>query len=388
MGHGVQHIHDALFLGDGGKDDGHVVEGREAAAERFLIIAQRIAVLDEEIPFVHHHHAGFPVALDEVEDAHVLGFHAGGGVNHQHTDIGMLDGTDGTHHRVKLQVFAYLGFLAHAGGIHQHEFVPELVIISGYGIARGARHRGDDVAVFAQQGVGQGRFAHVRLAHDGNVRQVGTIILGGRFLLRKLAHHLVQQVAGAAAVGRRDAPHLAQAQRVELVRIVQFFAGIHFVHHQQDGLARTAQQVGDFGVVIGDARGGLDQEEHQVGLFDGDAHLLADFALEHIVGVGGPSAGVHYREFVTAPFAFAVVAVAGDARRLIDDGLPHAYKAVEQGGFPHIGATHDRYQTHIIVIFRFRRNCSRRRLRLPHRRRLSWTDVSARGWLLPPRACI
>ncbi len=45
-------------------------------------------------------------------------------------------------------------------------------------------------------------------------------------------------------------------------------------------------------VEIGDAVGGVYNEEDDVGLFDGDVHLFVDFLLEDIFGVYHPTAGV------------------------------------------------------------------------------------------------
>ena len=164
-----------------------------------------------------------------------------------------------------------------------------------------------------------------------------------RFLLRQELDDLVEQVARSAAVGRGDAPDLAEAQTVELVGIVHLFAGIDLVDAQDDRLLAAAQQVGDLGVVVGDAGGGFDHEEDHVGLVDGDDHLLADLFFEGVVRTGGPAAGVDDRELGAAPVAFAVMAVAGDARGLIDNGLAHADQPVEEGGLAHVRASYDGY---------------------------------------------
>ena len=170
------------------------------------------------------------------------------------------------------------------------------------------------------------------------------LLRGGLF--RQLAQDLVQQVARSAAVGGGDAPDLAQAERIELVGVVLLLAGVHLVHGEDDRLLAAAQQVGDLGVVVSDPGGGFHHEEDHVGLVDGDDHLLADLLLEGVVRAGGPAAGVDDREFGAAPFAFAVMAVAGYARGLIDNGLAHADQPVEEGGLAHVRASYDGYKTH------------------------------------------
>ena len=72
-------------------------------------------------------------------------------------------------------------------------------------------------------------------------------------------------------------------------------------------------------------------------------HLFADLFLEDVLRVGGVSAGIHYREGGAAPLALTVMAVAGDSGRLVDDGLAHAYKAVEKGRFTYVGSSYYGY---------------------------------------------
>ena len=76
--HFVKHIENPLLVDYGGEDYWHVVKWRYTRAESIRVFLHRIAVLLEEVPFVHHYHAAFAVALYKVEDAHVLGFHSGG----------------------------------------------------------------------------------------------------------------------------------------------------------------------------------------------------------------------------------------------------------------------------------------------------------------------
>ena len=94
---------------------------------------------------------------------------------------------------------------------------------------------------------------------------------------------------------------------------------------------------------ISAAGGRLDHEEHEVRLVDGDLDLRADGRLEDVVGVCGVAAGVHDGELPAAPFAAAVMAVAGHTGGVVNDGLPHADQAVEEGGFADIGPADDGY---------------------------------------------
>ena len=169
------------------------------------------------------------------------------------------------------------------------------------------------------------------------------MVLFLRDVLRKHLDDLVQEVAGAGTVGGGDGPDLAEAQAVEVVRIVHLLARIDLVHAQDDGFLGTAQEVRDLRVIIGDAGLRLAHEQDHVGLFHGNDHLAADGVLEDIVRIGRITAGVHHRELGAAPLALAVMAVSGHARGLVDNCLAHAYEPVEKGGFADIRPAHDRY---------------------------------------------
>ena len=342
MGDLVEDVHDALFLEDGREDDRHVVERGDPGLQAFGILLHGMGVLLDGIPLVDDDDAGLLVFLDQVEDRHVLGFHAVLGVDHQDADVAVLDRADGAHDGVEFQILADAVLPAHAGGVDQHEFMAELVVVRRDGVAGRAGDRGHDVALLAEQGVGQGRFADIRLADDGDVGEIGVRIFD-RFLLRKQADDLVEQVSGTAAVGGGNAPDLAESQAVELIGVIHLLAGVDLVDAQDDRLAAAAQHVGDFGIVVGDAGGCLHHEQDDIGLIDGDDDLLADFFLERVVRSGRPSAGIHYGKLGSAPVTFAVMAVAGDARGLVDDGLTHPDQTVEEGGLAHIRASDDSY---------------------------------------------
>ena len=169
-------------------------------------------------------------------------------------------------------------------------------------------------------------------------------VRGGSLLLGQDPHDFVEQVARPGAVGRGNTPKLAQAQAVELIGVKHLFAGVNLVHAENDGLLGAAQHVRYLGIIIRDAGGRLHHEDDGVGLLYGYLHLTADGLLEYILGVGGISAGIDYGELRAAPFAFAVMPVAGDTGGVVHDGLPHAHQTVEEGRFPYVRSPDYRYQ--------------------------------------------
>ena len=172
---------------------------------------------------------------------------------------------------------------------------------------------------------------------------VFVVVIGLHLVLRQGFHYLVQEVAGAGAVGGRYGPHLTEAKGVEIKGIVHLFAGVHLVHAQDHRFFAPAEEIGYLCVVVRDAGGGFAHEQHYIGLLDGDAHLTADGVLKDVVAIGGVTARVHHGEFAAAPFTFAIMPVAGYPGGFVHNGLTHAHQTVEQRGFSYVRSPDYRY---------------------------------------------
>ena len=79
-----------------------------------------------------------------------------GGVEHEDADIGGLDGADGAHDGVELEVLGDLGFAPEAGGVDEVEVEAEEVVVRVDGVAGGAGDGGDHGAMFAGDHVDEG----------------------------------------------------------------------------------------------------------------------------------------------------------------------------------------------------------------------------------------
>ena len=157
------------------------------------------------------------------------------------------------------------------------------------------------------------------------------------------AHDHVEQVARAASAQGRDAVGVAQPQPVELGGVVLLVVVIGLVGHQDDGQLRAPQDGGHLHVEVGHAVLHVDQEEHHIGLFDGDKHLLAYFFLKDVVGIDHPSSGVHHRELLSVPFALSILAVAGRSGFIVHNRLPCAGQPIKERRLSHIGTSDNRY---------------------------------------------
>ena len=216
-------------------------------------------------------------------------------------------------------------------------------------VAGGSGDRGHDVALLAQQGVGERRFPDVGTPYDGDVGQI-VVLLGGGFGGQG-GQDGVHQVARAGSRHRRDAVGIAQPECVKLVRRIDLVVVIDFVTDEDHLFRGAAQNVCHHHVEVGDAGPDLHEEEDHVGLVDGQQHLTADFVFEDVLRIDGVPAGVDHGELFAVPVRFAVVAVAGGSGRRIDDRLPLAHEAVEEGAFADVRTANDCYKAHIPFLF-------------------------------------
>ena len=343
LGCGLQDLEDAL-LGEGRREnDVEVGEGSHALADSVLeVLNSGIALVLHEVPFVDDHDEPFLVALNELVDVEVLRLDASSSVEHEDADIRVLDSADAAHDTVKLKVLADLRLAADTRGVDEQEVEAELLVVRIDAVARSAGDIGDDVALLADEGVGEAALAYVGASHDSDARQVELVLnLVG---LRQFLQHEVEKVARAAARSGADAERVTEAEAVEVGCEPLLVAVVSLISNKDDGFRRTAKDAGYGLVEVGDSRIDVHEEEDDVGLLSGEGHLLADFLLEDVVAIHDPSTGVDDGELTTHPLALAVLAVARGTCLLGDDGVTGFGQAVEESGLAYIGASYDGYE--------------------------------------------
>ena len=120
-----------------------------------------MGVFLDQVPFVDQNNHTFVVAVGQPKDILHLAIKSTGSVDNQKTDIGIFDGANGTHYRIKLNVFFDLGFAAYSGRIDQFKIKPKTVVNRIDTVSSSSGHIGNDIAFFADKGVDQGRFSGV-----------------------------------------------------------------------------------------------------------------------------------------------------------------------------------------------------------------------------------
>ena len=189
-----------MLLGGGGaKDDIEVGPWCHALADGCLKgFDGLIGFLLHEIPLVDKDHKAFLVALDNLEDIHILRLDAALCVDKEDADIAVFNSADRTHDGVKLEVFTYLVLAANASCVNEVEVEAELVITRINGVARGAGDVGDDVALLSDEGVGEAALTYVGAAYNSKTRQ-SVVVRFAALAFFKFANYEVEQVAGATA---------------------------------------------------------------------------------------------------------------------------------------------------------------------------------------------
>ncbi len=176
--------------------------------------------------------------------------------------------------RVVLDPLPLLALAPQAGRVDEQEGA---VVALQHRVDRVARRAGDvrdDHALLADERVQERRLAHVRAAEDGDADRL--VAERRPALAREQRDDLVEQVAGAVAVQRRERQRVAEPEPVELERLEVARGSSSLFASTSTGFLRRAQDDGELLVARRDPVTGVDHEEDEVGLLDRRARLLRD----------------------------------------------------------------------------------------------------------------
>ena len=127
-------------------------------------------------------------------------------------------------------------------------------------------HLGDDDAFAPDERIQERRLADVRPAEDRDPD--GLLPDGPLAVTRQAAHDLVEEVARAVAVERRDRNRVAEAETVELQGLEIAAWVVELVREDEHGPPRHAQDLGELLVSRRHTGFRIDDEEDEVGFLD------------------------------------------------------------------------------------------------------------------------
>jgi hypothetical protein len=155
----------------------------------------------------------------------------------------------------------------------------------------------------------------------------------------------IEEGLDALAVDRADRKDFVETEFREFEGIALGPVGVDFVDGDEDRFATSAEPDGSFAVEGDNAFLDVDNEQDDIGGFDGEFDLrqrrLSDDVIGLLAAEQADAAGVYEGEGLSAPFGFGAHAVAGDAGLVVDNGNAAPDNAVEQGGFTDVRAADD-----------------------------------------------
>lgn len=350
-----------------------------------LLLAGLADIRRHQVPLVDHDDAGAAGLDDDVGDLLVLLSDPVERVDDEHGDVAAGDGILGAFDREILDRVVDAPGLAHAGGVDQH--IPLAARLrddlEGHvdGVPGRARNRADDDPLSARQAVDDRRLAHVGTSHDGQASRAGRPARAGGLGLpglgavrggdlgrvlrdainrprpcpcpgiprRQETDGRVHQVLDAAAVDGRHREDPLEPERREFPGACGGLVVVGLVDHHDHRLLDGPQLLGDLLVERNDAFLDIDDQEDDIGRFDGQVHLLQRGGRDDILGLLAPeqadASGVDEGVGTAMPLCLGHHPVPGDARLVVDDGDAPADDPVEESRLADVGATHDGDET-------------------------------------------
>ena len=155
-----------------------------------------------KVPLVNHDHQRLLVLLYQLEDIHILGLNATGGIEHQDADIRILNGTDTAHHGIELQVLTDFILSTDTGGIYQIEIKAEFIVAGIDTVTGGTGYLGHDMTFLTDKGVDDTAFSRIGTAHHGKAGN--TIFKQISALLGQFFQNKVEQIARSRTSSSTD----------------------------------------------------------------------------------------------------------------------------------------------------------------------------------------
>ncbi len=253
-------------------------------------------------------------------------------IYHQDANVRFVDGAPRAKRRVELDAFTDARLPAQPRRIDEDERSAVIAHRRVDRISRGAGLVRDDQPLLAEQTVDERRLADVGSADHGNPERV--VRLG--FIRWKALHHRIEQIAGAAAVDRRNWYRLPGVEIVEL-KMIGRARIVHLVGDQHPRAAGVAQHL-DHPRIVGMEPGPrIDDQHEEVSFGNGHIDLAANLQIHWDPRIFGDAAGVDQPESPAVPLGACEVAVSSGTSLVADDRCVGADDSVEQCGLSDVG---------------------------------------------------
>ena len=189
--------------------------------------------------------------------------------------------------------------------------------------------------LFAQDGIHQCGFAHIRTTDYGEHRMISGHFIG--HFVRKLIQYRTDQIPHTITVCRRNHKRLyRQTQFVKLSRHHRTVCTLTFVHRQKHRATTHAQFLCNQFVLWGHAHTSIHQEHHCIGFIHRLQGLLGHFKQNATVYHRLKTACIHHQIRLITHATMTIMAVTGQTWQIGYQCVFTAGKAIKQGRFADI----------------------------------------------------
>ena len=299
----------------------------------------------EAVPLVDHQHDPGPRVRRVADQVQVLLDDALPGVDEHEGDVGAVQRVEGLDDRELLHEIRHAAPAAHAGGVDQDvgSAVPLERRLDG--VPRGSGLVGNHLPLVTEQPVDEGGFAHVRTPHDGDpgARRVGLCLRS--VVVREALGHGLPQRRHPPALRRGDHEGRPETQPREVPDGGLGRDPVDLVGDEQHRRAALAQVRDDLLVARREPVTRVDQEDDECRFADRRMRLCGHDR-RHGALVAHEAPGVDQGDSAPVEVHVSVAPVAGEPRTVGHQRVPRSREPVEQGGFPDVGAPHQRDDGH------------------------------------------
>ena len=125
-----------------------------------------------QIPLIDQNNNPLVILSRQIKYFLILTFKSTCGIHHQKNDIGIFNGTNGTHYRIKLNIFFDFIFTPDTGSINQIKFLIKFIVTRSYRITSSAGNIRNNVTLLTQQRINQCGLSCIRASYHREFRNV------------------------------------------------------------------------------------------------------------------------------------------------------------------------------------------------------------------------
>ena len=161
-----------------------------------------------------------------------------GRIQNQYDHVGTIDRTQRTNDAVMLHRQINFCLTTHSRGINKHKFLAMVFPMRINRISCRAGYITHQHTFFAEKRIGKRRFADIRTTDQRHMHKF--IFMRIDFALRKMLHHIIQQISQSQQIGSGNRMRIPQSQRIKFIDIHFLRGTVNFIdrkHYRFTGIS-------------------------------------------------------------------------------------------------------------------------------------------------------